>query len=186
LGVLLLVFGGNFSSTEWPEVASKIRYLAVSKGVRIVYLDNLTALIDVENERQSVETIIKDMALLCQDLQINIILLCHLKDAGSSGPSHEEGGQVRLNQFKGSRAMGAWPSYAFGLERNTQHKDAALRNYSTFRCVKDRYTGRANGNTMCLRFDQNTGQLIETEFPQESGGEGFDAYTQDPDSPLNI
>ena len=180
-----LVFGGNFSSTEWPEVAAKIRYLAVSKGVKIVYLDNLTALVDAENERQSVETIIKEMALLCQDLQINIILLCHLKDAGNSGPSHEEGGQVRLNQFKGSRAMGAWPSYAFGLERNTQHKDAALRNYSTFRVVKDRYTGRANGNTMCLRFDQGTGQLIESEFPAEEA-QGFSNYSTDEDSPLNI
>jgi twinkle protein len=182
-----LIFGGNFSTTEWPEVAAKIRYLVVSKGVKIVYLDNLTALVDTENERQSVETIIKQMALLCQDLQINIVLLCHLKDVGNSGgASHEEGGKVRLNQFKGSRAMGAWPHYAFGLERDTQHENPALRNYSTFRVVKDRYTGRANGNTMCLRFDTATGQLNECEFPQDDSAKsgGFTAY--DPDSPLNI
>lgn len=172
-----LIFGGNFASTEWEEVKAKIRYLAIAEGVRVVYLDNLTALVDEENERQSVEKIIKEMALLSQELAINIILLCHLKDAGSGGPSHEEGGQVRLNQFKGSRAMGAWPHYAFGLERNTQHKDPAMRNYSTFRCVKDRYTGRANGNTMCLRFDRETGQLIESEFPvQDDEGTSFPPY----------
>lgn len=160
-----LIFAGNFASTDWEEVQSKIRYLAISEGVKMVYLDNMTALIDEANERSSVEKIIKEMALLCQELQINILLLCHL--ATPDGKPHEEGGQVSLRHFKGSRAMGAWPHYSFGLERNTQHPNADLRNYSTLRCVKDRYTGRANGNTLCLRYDRSSGQLIESEFPED-------------------
>lgn len=187
-----LIFGGNFASTSWDEVEKKIRYLVVSHGVRIIYLDNMTALIDETNERASVEGIIKAMALLCQELSINIILLCHL--ATPDGKPHEEGGHVSLKHFKGSRAMGAWPHYAFGLERNTQHPDPELRNYSTFRCVKDRYTGRANGNTMCLRFVRETGQLVETEFPEgydanDKGGPGkpgFDAYTAEDAKALGI
>lgn len=167
-----LVFGGNFASTCWEEVEAKIRYLVQAHGVRIVYLDNLTALVDETNERASVEGIIKSMALLCQELGIIIMLLCHL--ATPDGKPHEEGGQVSLKHFKGSRAMGAWPHYSFGLERNTQHPDKAMRNYSTLRCVKDRYTGRANGNTLCLRFVQDTGQLVECEFPA-----GYDADATD-------
>ncbi|MEI5688479.1 hypothetical protein [Sphingomonas kyungheensis] len=66
--------------------------------------------------------------------------------------------------------MGAWPHYAFGLEGNTQAEDPAMRNYSTFRCVKDRYTGRANGNTMCLHFERQTGQLVECDFPVTDEG----------------
>lgn len=177
-----LIFAGNFASTEWEEVQGKIRYLAVSEGVRSFYLDNMTALIDETNERQSVEKIIKEMALLCQELGINILLLCHL--ATPDGKSHEEGGHVSLRHFKGSRAMGAWPHYSFGLERNTQHEDKALRNYSTLRCVKDRYTGRANGNTMCLRYDLATGQLVESEFPESARrepGTGFGPYQDDDD-----
>lgn len=171
-----LIFGGGFESTEWDEVEKKIRYLAIAEGVRSVYLDNLTAMVDEANERASVEGIIKRAALLCQELGINMLLLCHLKDAGQ-GASHEEGGQVRLNQFKGSRAMGAWPHYAFGLERNTQHPDPTMRNYSTFRVVKDRYTGRANGNTMCLHFQRESGQLVESEFPvQNESGASFPPY----------
>lgn len=188
-----LIFGGNFASTEWDDVEAKIRYLVVAHGVRIVYLDNLTALIDETQERASVEGIIKSMALLCQELQINIILLCHL--ATPDGKAHEEGGQVSLKHFKGSRAMGAWPHYAFGLERNTQHTDPELRNYSTFRVVKDRYTGRANGNTMCLHFERSTGQLVECDFPEgltddskSSGGhaKGFDAFTEQDAGALGI
>src|SRR3546814_18772992 len=74
-------------------------------------------------------------------------------------------------------AIAAWFHYAFGLERNTQHDDPEMRKYSTFRCVKDRYTGRANGNTMCLKFDQETAQLQESDFPAEDGGgSGFQPY----------
>src|SRR3546814_10381083 len=69
--------------------------------------------------------------------------------------------------FKGSRAIAAWFHYAFGLERNTQHDDPEMRKYSTFRCVKGRYTGRANGNTMCLKFDQETAQLQESDRSEE-------------------
>jgi twinkle protein len=172
-----LIFAGNFTSTEWDAVEAKIRYLVVTEGVRIVYLDNLTALVDETNERASVEGIIKGMALLCQELQINIILLCHL--ATPEGKSHEEGGRVSLRHFKGSRAMGAWPHYAFGLERDTQADDPTMRNYSTFRVVKDRYTGRSSGNTMCLHFDTDTGQLNECEFPAEDDSTdtgGFQPY----------
>jgi twinkle protein len=159
-----LVFGGNFASTDWPEVESKIRYLVQAHGVKIIYLDNLTALVDETNERASVEGIIKAMALLCQELKIIIVLLCHL--ATPDGKSHEEGGQVSLKHFKGSRAMGAWPHFALGIERNTQHPDPDMRHYSILRCVKDRYTGRANGNTLCLRFVKDTGQLVECEIPE--------------------
>lgn len=159
-----LLFGGNFSASAWDDIKGRIRYLAVSKDVKIVYLDNLTALIDPANERSSVETIIKEMALLAQELGIIIILVCHL--ATPEGKSHEEGGRVSLKQFKGSRAIGAFAHYAFGIERNTQHDDPAMRQYSTFRCVKDRYTGRAGGNTMCLHFDHQSAQLTETEFPE--------------------
>jgi twinkle protein len=174
-----LIFAGNFESTAWADVEKKIRYLAVSEGVKIVYLDNMTALVDETNERASVEGIIKKMALLCQELGIIIVLLCHL--ATPDGKPHEEGGQVSLRHFKGSRAMGAFPHYAFGLERNTQHPKPEMRHYTTLRVVKDRYTGRYNGATMCLRFDVPSGQLIESDFPvddedNEDRVHGFKPY----------
>src|SRR3546814_15282817 len=56
-----IIFGGNFTASSWPDIRARVRYLAVSKGVKIVYLDNLTALIDTNNERASVETILKEI-----------------------------------------------------------------------------------------------------------------------------
>lgn len=185
-----LIFAGNFESTAWEDVEKKIRYLAVSEGVKVVYLDNMTALVDETNERASVEGIIKKMALLCQELNIIIMLLCHL--ATPDGKPHEEGGQVSLRHFKGSRAMGAFPHYAFGLERNTQHSNPELRHYSTLRVVKDRYTGRYNGATLVLRFDHATGQLMETEAPEGLYDDaprktGFQPYVSpDPEDPDDL
>lgn len=168
-----LIFAGNFESTAWADVEKKIRYLVVSEGVKIVYLDNMTALVDETNERASVEGIIKKMALLCQELGIIIMLLCHL--ATPDGKPHEEGGQVSLRHFKGSRAMGAFPHYAFGLERNTQHEVPEYRNYSILRCVKDRYTGRYNGATLSLHYDTASGQLVERDLPDDYYGEQEEA-----------
>src|SRR3546814_14905571 len=82
-----------------------------------------------------------------------------------------------LKHFKGSRAIAAWFHYAFGLERNTQHDDPEMQKYSTFSCVKDRYTGRANGNTMCPKFDQEHAQHQARDFTAEAGcGAGLMPY----------
>lgn len=54
----------------------------------------------------------------------------------------------------------------FGLERNQQADDEYERQVTTFRILKDRYTGRATGNTLRLAYDQETGRLAIAP-PQE-------------------
>jgi len=54
----------NFAATAWEDLKHGIRFLAVSKKVQSSWIGNLTALIDPANEWASVETIIKEMALL--------------------------------------------------------------------------------------------------------------------------
>src|SRR3546814_8773483 len=89
--------------SDWSSDVCSSDLLAVSKGVKIVYLDNLTALIDTNNERASVETIVKEISLLAQELGIIIIVVSHL--APPEGKHHEDGGRVMLQHFKGSRAI---------------------------------------------------------------------------------
>lgn len=82
-----------------------------------------------------------------------------------------------IRHFKGSRAIGFWSHYMFGLERDQQATDERHRTVTTFRVLKDRYTGRATGLTFYLGYDQTTGRLSEIEgnpffdesadFPQE-------------------
>src|SRR3546814_11284791 len=62
-----IIFGGNFTASSWPDIRARVRYLAVSKGVKIVYLDHLTALIDTNNVRPSVETNVKEKSAESRD-----------------------------------------------------------------------------------------------------------------------
>lgn len=86
-----------------------------------------------------------------------------------------------LRHFKGSRSIGFWAFFAFGLERNPQHEDPEIAQQTTLRCLKDRYTGRANGKTITLGYDTSTGLISECLFPknEEHGGrdKGFEGQS---------
>ncbi|CAB4138736.1 Archaeal primase DnaG/twinkle, TOPRIM domain [uncultured Caudovirales phage] len=154
-----LLLGGNFAAANWEQIKSRIRYLCHSLGVKHIFLDHLTALANPSNERESLEIITKELALLAQELEIVIHVISHLSTP--DGKPHEEGGRVMLRHFKGSRAIGFWAHYAFGLERNPQDDDPKLAQRSLLRCLKDRYTGRATGATIPLGYNQLTGTIYE-------------------------
>lgn len=156
-----ITFYDSFGQTDWDVVAAKIRYMAVSLGVRVFYLDHLTAMADTADERGSLEQIMKEMAGLANELNIIITFVSHL--ATPEGKPHEEGGHVSIRHFKGARAIGFWSFFMFGLERNQQDEDESQRQVTTFRILKDRYTGQATGQTFKLRYEKETGRLIEIE-----------------------
>lgn len=150
----------HFGSTDWEIIKSRIRFLAHAHDVKHVFLDHLTALADPSNERESLEVLMKEMAALAQNLNICIYFVSHL--ATPEGKPHEEGGRVMIRHFKGSRAIGFWSFFMFGLERDQQSEDEDERLTTTFRVLKDRYTGQATGHVFRLKYDLATGTLIET------------------------
>jgi twinkle protein len=77
-----------------------------------------------------------DMAQLAKALNVIIHFVSHL--ATPDGKPHEEGGRVMIRHFKGSRAIGFWSHFMFGLERDTQAEDDAVKTITTFRVLKDR------------------------------------------------
>lgn len=168
-----LYLGGNFAAASWEQIKTRIRYMAHCLGVKHVYLDHLTALADPNRERESLEIITKELALLAQELEIIIHVISHL--ATPDGKPHEEGGRVMLRHFKGSRAIGFWAHYAFGLERNPQDDDPQMAQQSILRCLKDRYTGRATGKLIPLQYDTKSGLISEaSEFRQIEEGNSLD------------
>lgn len=157
----------NFGATDWSVIQQTIRYLAHSEGVRIFYLDHLTALAAAaEDERKALEEIMSEIGALVKELNVVLILVSHL--ATPEGKPHEEGGRVTIRHFKGSRAIGFWCHYMFGLERDQQHKDVAMRSITTFRILKDRYTGNGTGQCVYFGYDRETGQLYETDLPDDA------------------
>ena len=157
-----MVMYDSFGEADWGAVKTKIRYMAVAEGIKLIYVDHLTAMADTADERGSLEQIMKEMAGLANELGVIIMFVSHLTTP-EQGKPHEEGGRVTIRHFKGARAIGFWSFYMFGLERDQQAEDPTLRQTTTLRVLKDRYTGQATGEVIYLKYDTDTGMLSVTD-----------------------
>jgi twinkle protein len=151
----------NFGATDWDVIAQRISFLAQSEGVRLFYIDHLTALAAAaDDERTALEHITAEVAMLAKRLGVTIHMISHL--ATPEGKPHEEGGRVMIRHFKGSRSIGYWAHFMFGLERDQQAEDEMERKTTTFRILKDRKTGQGTGTVFYLMYDEESGLLKES------------------------
>lgn len=151
---------------DWEVIKAHIRFMA-AQGIRIFYLDHLTALADTQDEKGSLEQIMKELGGLVHELDIMLHLVSHLTTP-DQGPSHEEGGRVTIRQFKGSRSIGFWSNFMFGLERNQQADDEEERQTTYFRVLKDRNTGQSTGLLLPLGYDRQAGCLFAKKEATEA------------------
>lgn len=161
----------NFGATDWATVKERITYMATACGCRLIYLDHLTALAAAEeDERKALEQITAEMAMLAKRLKIILHVVSHLATPDTG--SHEEGARVTIRQFKGSRAIGFWAHFMFGLERDQHAEEEHMRHVTTFRILKDRFSGQATGQTIELTYDKETGRIrvySPLDVPVEEG-----------------
>lgn len=154
-------FGAN-----WDEIVSRMRYLNKAEEVTEFAVDNVAAIVaDMaeDDERKFLDSMFRQSANLSLELGATIHFVSHLTHP-RMGPSHEEGGQVQLQQFRGSGGIGIAVSLALGLERNQQSEDPRERIKTTVRVVKDRLSSLYTGHTHALYYDQLTGTLdVENE-----------------------
>lgn len=154
-----LFINDSFGAADWEAVVERSRYLAHAEGVKHFFVDPISALVTgEEDERKLLDALVLQASSLAVELDAKVYLLSHLTRP-SLGPSHEEGGQVRLNQFRGSNGIGMFSTFVFGMERNQQAEDASERCVTTFRSVKDRYTGNSLGKTSTVIYDAIGGTL---------------------------
>lgn len=174
----------SFGINEWEAVRAKIRYLRDAEDIRYFFLDHLTAFAaGAEEERKVLDEIMGEMGSLVKEIPITIFLISHL--ATPKGKPHEEGGRVMIRHFRGSRAIGFWSHFMFGLERDQQSPNESIRTTTTFRVLKDRYTGRSTGKVFYLGYGRETGYLFETDPPDEDAESyGFEDHDEgDPEDP---
>ena len=153
----------HFGSMDWNNIKQRIRYMVRGCGIKDIFLDHLTALaacID-DDERKAIDKIMAELSSLTQELDCTIYFISHLTTP--EGKPHEEGGRVLEKQFRGSRSIAYWSHFLFGIERDKQD----IGGVTTFRVLKDRYTGDAAGLTFGLRYDTDTGLLEECPLPSK-------------------
>lgn len=150
----------SFGSADWQTIENNIKYLFEVFNCQIFYIDNLTFLAESGNEKDSLETVMKGIATLANDLQIVIIFVSHLTTP-FGGASHEEGARVRGRDFKGSRTIEQLAFGLYGCERNQQAEAEYERNTITFRVLKDRLTADGVGQCVRLYYNREEGMLEE-------------------------
>jgi twinkle protein len=166
----------SWGHAEWETVDTQIRYMLHAQGIQVFYLDHLTALADPKNERESMEELMQAMATLAHELGIIIHYISHLTTPDTG--SHEEGARVTIRSFKGSRSIGFWSHFMFGMERDQQAENDDDKRITTFRVLKDRFTGRSVGATFLLDYNTRTGMLIHAKPKEDTDDYGF---KEDPD-----
>lgn len=161
-----IFFYNHFGAATYETIKAKIRYMVQALGCRDIFLDHLTALAAAvdSDERKAIDLIMADLSSLTQELDCTIYYISHLTTP--EGKSHEEGGRVMEKHFRGSRSIAYWSHFLFGLERDKQDPDAP----TTFRVLKDRYTGDSAGLMFGLRYDRQTGRTYECALPESGGG----------------
>lgn len=160
----------HFGAKDWDSIKAKIRYMVVALGIKDIFLDHLTALVAHEdNEYKALNRIMEEFASMAQELDFTLFYISHLRKV--QGKSHEEGGHVSADQFKGSGAIVYWSNFLFGIERNQQAEDEDVRNTTTFRILKDRNTGLSTGVTFQLWYNHDNGRWLEKT--DEDGIEDF-------------
>lgn len=168
----------SFGTTDLDTIKNTIRYMVKGKDCKYVFLDHITALgdglEDGNNVNQYMRKVVSELANITRELDFTLFTISHLRKSDGKKP-HEEGGRVHLDDLYGAAALKQWASYVFGLERNQQATDEEERHTTTLRCLKDRYTGLAAGQTVAIKYNKDTGRLQETdtsdfdEFEDESG-----------------
>lgn len=161
----------SFGTTDLDTIKNTIRYMVKGKDCKFVFLDHITALGDSledgNNVNQYMRKVVSELSKLTRELDFTLFTISHLRKTDGKKP-HEEGGRVHLDDLYGAAALKQWASYVFGLERNQQATDEEVRHTTTLRCLKDRYTGLAAGQTVKIKYNKDTGRLIEADSEDDT------------------
>lgn len=141
-------------------------------GVKHIVIDNLTG-IEVKkdgggNEREGIDEALKTFGMYKDNKEVTIHLVSHLKTVGMGRTPHEEGGEVLLSDFRGSRSIGFWCSYALAVQRNTMADTIEEKTLTYLKIVKDRDQGLYTGHKVPLVGDAQTGNLMEPSQRRKS------------------
>ena len=162
-------FYDHFGSMSEDSLLNVIRTYAKSYDCKWIVLDHLSIVVSdqegILDERKAIDAIMTKLRKIVQETGVGLFLISHLRRP--QGKAHEEGGQVSLSELRGSAAIAQLSDIVIGLERNQQADDPILRNQTTLRVIKNRFSG-LTGKACKLQYDADTGRLSEVLDETES------------------
>lgn len=155
----------HWGSTSADNLLSRVRYMAKALDCRYVILDHLSIVVSSQengDERKAIDEIMTKLRALVAETGITLFLVSHLKR--TTGTAHEDGGRISLQDLRGSQSIAQLSDIVIGMERHQQHEDPEIRNTTTVRILKNRYTGET-GPACFLKYNLGTGRMEEVPSP---------------------
>ena len=156
----------HWGSTSTDNLLARVRYMAKALDCRYVVLDHLSIVVSSQesgDERKAIDEIMTKLRTLVAETGISLFLVSHLKR--SQGKAHEDGAQISLGELRGSQAIAQLSDIVIGMERDQQNINEDIRNTTTVRVLKNRYTGET-GPACWLQYDRGTGRMKEVASPE--------------------
>ena len=174
LGTDRIFLYDSFGSNSLENIIGRVRHMAKAMDCKYIVLDHLSIVVSSQengDERKAIDEIVTKLRMLIQELRISLIMVSHLRRP--QGQGHEDGAATSLSQLRGSAAIAQLSDMVIGLERNGQHENEVMRNTTTVRVLKNRFSG-ITGPATYLYYDKTTGRLTETGEPGHGDTPVFD------------
>lgn len=162
------VFCSGFKKNNISNLMSNIRHLVRGCDCQWVILDPLIMVFAGASkggsERELIDEVLKELRVSVEELNCGLIAVSHLTKP-QNGKPFEEGGQVSLNNMRGSGNIASIADIVIAVEGNQQHEDKKERLRRDIRLLKLRDEG-STGLACSLLFDKVTGRY--SEIPLDS------------------
>lgn len=164
-GGLVELFDPENALWDFDSILGYIRYMAKALGCKVIFIDPLTFLvasIQALDERRALDKIAYDFARTVKQMGVNLQVTHHLTRP-QTGRAHEEGGEISINQIRGSGGIANFSMTIIGYERDQQGPRPDL---TRARLVKNRFVGWT-GIADVLQWVEATGRQVPTseEYP---------------------
>jgi twinkle protein len=176
-----MMFYDHFGSLASDRLMTMLYYMAAC-GCDFAVLDHVSIVTSglesgSEGERKDIDILMTKLASFTKETGMGIIAIVHLKR--KPGTSFNEGGQVSLNDFRGSASLEQLSHNAVALERDQQ--DEQKKHLALMRLLKCRITGDT-GEADTVAWDKKKGCYeLASPFEAESP---FDPHDKEEDTPF--
>lgn len=151
----------HFGALDSGNLMSKINYLATGIQCDFILLDHLTIATSLEDDQNSaMDKLMNNLRSLVEKTGVGVIAICHLRKTGNQSEGFESGGEISLDDLKGSGSLKQIADNIVALERNQQSEKS--KNKGKTRVLKCRETGRT-GLADAFEYSHETGRITTTE-----------------------
>ena len=135
----------KFGSDDFDSFVATIKHYVLGEQCQVIVLDHFSMLADgislATDQRRAIDRCIKDLKTLSVELNITMVVVCHLSRSGGFGPSHEEGGEPSISELRGSHSLGQIPDFVVMLQRKPGSEDKVEANTTYCWLKKNRVNG---------------------------------------------